>query len=56
MAYDIRPLDTIREKQEILAAAAKEGWIFVFEHCPLVAAARVIAVEKGYRLGDPVAL
>ena len=50
MAYDIRPLETIAEKKVILAEAARDQWIMVFEHCPHVAAARVTAAENGYRI------
>lgn len=56
MAYDIRPLETLAEKKAVLAAAAKERWVLVFEHCPLVAAARVEATDKGYRIADLVAV
>lgn len=55
MAYDIRPLDTIAEKQAILAEAARDRWVLVFEHCPLIAAGHVAATEKGYRVSEPVA-
>lgn len=54
MAYDIRPLDTIAEKKAILAEAAQNGWLLVFEHCPLTPAARVVRNEKGYQVGESV--
>ncbi|MBI2345867.1 MAG: MBL fold metallo-hydrolase [Deltaproteobacteria bacterium] len=56
MAYDIRPLETLAEKKAVLADAARNRWILAFEHCPLVAAARVEPTEKGYRIADVVAL
>jgi len=34
MAYDMRPLDTLNEKQVILEKAAAENWILFFEHDP----------------------
>lgn len=55
MAYDIRPLETLKEKREILKRAVKDNWILFFEHCPHVAAARVVdrGVER-YEVGDGV--
>ncbi|MBI4238848.1 MAG: MBL fold metallo-hydrolase [Deltaproteobacteria bacterium] len=55
MAYDIRPLVTIAEKQTILAEAVANGWILVFEHCPLIGTGTIIKTEKGYALGNAVA-
>lgn len=49
MAYDNFPLITMKEKREILTQAAEENWILVFEHCPLKAAARMEATDKGFR-------
>lgn len=54
MAYDIRPLATIAEKQAILAEAVAKGWILIFEHCPLVGAGTIAKTEKGYTLGQAV--
>lgn len=56
MAYDIRPLETIAEKKAILAEAAAAGWVMVFEHCPLVAAARMATTERGYGIAETIAL
>lgn len=56
MAYDIRPLETIAEKKAILAEAARDRWIMVFEHCPLMAAARIAQTEKGYGIAEPLPL
>lgn len=41
MGYDLRPLDTLREKKEVLKRAVEEGWILFFEHCPHMAAAKI---------------
>lgn len=41
MGYDLQPLVTVEEKREVLYHAAREGWILVFEHDPVTAAARV---------------
>ena len=48
MGYDNFPLITLEEKKKILKQAAKEKWILVFEHCPLMEAARVESTPKGY--------
>jgi len=52
MAYDVEPLDTIREKERLLADAAREGWTVVFEHDSEVATARVVETEKGFAAED----
>lgn len=41
MGYDLQPLVTVEEKREVLYHAARENWILVFEHDPVVAASRV---------------
>lgn len=52
MAYDNQPLVTLEEKRSLLQRAAAEHWILFFEHCPHLAAARVLPHEKGYCLGE----
>ncbi len=47
MAYDMRPLDTLREKAEILEQAVEENWVLFFEHDPRVECARLHRDEKG---------
>lgn len=47
MAYDHYPLDTLREKKEILGRAADENWILFFEHDPVIEACRVKVNDKG---------
>jgi len=37
MAYDLRPLLTLEEKQRLLAEAADKEWLLFFEHDPLTA-------------------
>lgn len=34
MAYDMRPLDTLKEKHKILNEAAEDNWVLFFEHDP----------------------
>ncbi|MCB0520746.1 MAG: MBL fold metallo-hydrolase [Lewinellaceae bacterium] len=47
MAYDIRPLVTLQEKEWLLENAAANGWILIFEHDPAEAFGRVEKDEKG---------
>ncbi|MDX1640041.1 MAG: MBL fold metallo-hydrolase, partial [Balneolaceae bacterium] len=32
MGYDMRPINTLEEKQEILETAVREEWYFFMEH------------------------
>jgi glyoxylase-like metal-dependent hydrolase (beta-lactamase superfamily II) len=48
MAYDLSPVDTVREKSELLAAAAREGWLLFLEHDSQVATCRVAVTDKGF--------
>lgn len=50
MSYDMRPLQTMVEKQEVLQNAANEGHILFFEHDPICEAALVENTEKGVRI------
>ncbi|MBF0320444.1 MAG: MBL fold metallo-hydrolase [Nitrospirae bacterium] len=54
MAYDLSPLVTVREKDEILSRAYKEGWIIFFQHDPEYTAVTVGKNEKGYSVGARV--
>ena len=56
MGYDLRPLVTLEEKRRLLSQAADEGWIMVFEHDPLLPAARLARTDKGILLGEAVSL
>lgn len=47
MGYDIRPLQTMIEKEYFLARAVLENWILVFEHAKSVEACTVKLDEKG---------
>jgi glyoxylase-like metal-dependent hydrolase (beta-lactamase superfamily II) len=47
MSYDIRPLDTLKEKKQLLEQAADEGHILFFEHDPVVECATVKRNEQG---------
>jgi len=53
MAYDVRPLVTINEKQAFLERAVDESWSLFFEHDPEVAVADVERTEKGIQAVRP---
>ncbi len=52
MAYDVRPLLTMQEKEQVLNRAAEENAILIFEHDPTYAAAVVEKTEKGVRIRE----
>ena len=47
MSYDIRPLDTLEEKEWLLSEAASKNWILFFEHDPVFEAATIKRNEQG---------
>ncbi len=47
MAYDMRPLDTLNEKEKLLNLAADNDWLLYFEHDPKIACARLVKDDKG---------
>ena len=47
MGYDIRPMQTLLEKESFLERAVNEKWILFFEHAKSVEACTVIKNEKG---------
>ncbi|MGZ4036915.1 MAG: MBL fold metallo-hydrolase [Bacteroidia bacterium] len=49
MAYDVRPLQTIVEKQDILKRALENNWLLFFEHDPVVECCTLKRTEKGIR-------
>lgn len=56
MAYDLRPLQTIEEKKNILPRAYEDGWILVLEHDPEVEAIKVTSSEKGFVVAETLLL
>jgi glyoxylase-like metal-dependent hydrolase (beta-lactamase superfamily II) len=50
MAYDTRPLDTMKEKEYILKQAAQNNWTLFFEHDPTIECGTVIQTERGIKL------
>ncbi len=56
MGYDVRPLDTMKEKNDILNMAVENNWVLYFEHDPFNEACTVQQTEKGIRLKEQVRL
>ncbi|MBL7933597.1 MAG: MBL fold metallo-hydrolase [Bacteroidia bacterium] len=49
MGYDMRPLNTIQEKETILKKAVENNWTLFFEHDPMIECATLEMTEKGIR-------
>ena len=49
MGYDLQPMETLKEKTNILPKAAEENWKLFFGHDPEVAFCSVINTEKGIK-------
>ncbi len=47
MGYDIRPLETLREKEELFKDAIAGNWILFLEHDPLTEAIRIGKDDRG---------
>ncbi|MGI4886435.1 MAG: MBL fold metallo-hydrolase [Janthinobacterium lividum] len=52
MGYDMRPLVTMAEKEAVLARAAAENWVLVFQHDHLTEACTVQQTERGVGLAE----
>jgi glyoxylase-like metal-dependent hydrolase (beta-lactamase superfamily II) len=52
MGYDIRPLDTMREREQFLRQAIAENYTLFFEHDLTVECAKVIQNDRGFQLGE----
>jgi len=50
MSYDLYPVQTLEEKRIILTEAAREEWLFIFEHDPIVTSGQVVMSERGFAL------
>lgn len=51
MAYDIRPLDTMTEKNLFLEEAVNNDYTLFFEHDLNIECGKVIQTERGFKLG-----
>ena len=54
MAYDIKPLVTVKEKEILLNKMHNEEWILFFEHDPLIQAAKVHRENNKYTMKEEV--
>jgi len=52
MGYDVRPLNTLKEKEEIYDFALEKRAVFIFEHDPENQAGLIHQTEKGVRLKE----
>ena len=52
MGYDIRPLDTMAEREAFLKEAVSENYLLFFEHDLSVECGRIEKTERSYKLGD----
>ncbi len=56
MAYDLFPMETLKEKKHILHQAVAENWLLIFEHDPDIQAGFVVQTEKGFALKEKIQL
>lgn len=56
MAYDVRPLETMKEKEQILERAFQENWLLFFEHDPKIELCSLQKTEKGIRMQETLKL
>lgn len=49
MGYDVRPLETLKEKELILKTALDNDWSLFFEHDPTIECIKLERTEKGIR-------
>jgi hypothetical protein len=56
MAYDVRPLVTLKEKTDTLERAAAEDWILFFEHDRAIECCTVEKTDRGVKLRETLTL
>ncbi len=56
MAYDTRPLETLKEKKLFLTEAQQKNYILFFEHDPAIECCTLQLTEKGVRSKEIFAL
>jgi len=56
MAYDIRPLVTLDEREVFLNNAFENNWTLMYEHDPKIECSTLIKTERGIRMGDVFSL
>ncbi|MES2514697.1 MAG: MBL fold metallo-hydrolase [Bacteroidota bacterium] len=50
MGYDMRPLNTLQEKELMLKQALENNWTLFFEHDPTIECCSLIRTERGIKL------
>ncbi len=56
MGYDMRPLNTLEEKERLLKEGAENNWMLFFEHDRINELCTLQQTEKGVRAGDVIRL
>lgn len=56
MGYDMRPLETLKEKESLLNKACDNNWLLFFEHDPHIECCTLERTEKGVRKKDTMLL
>lgn len=56
MGYDMRPLETLYEKDEILKQAIENNWLLYFEHDAKIECCSLQKTDKGIRMKDLIKL
>lgn len=56
MGYDMRPLDTLNEKQKVFSEAVENNWLLFFEHDRVNELGSLQQTEKGVRLNEIIKL
>jgi glyoxylase-like metal-dependent hydrolase (beta-lactamase superfamily II) len=56
MAYDTRPLETLKEKKEFITEAQQNDYVLFFEHDPLVECCNLKLTERGVRSNETFTL
>lgn len=56
MGYDMRPLETLKEKDKLLNEAVENNWVLFFEHDPSIECITLEKTEKGVRKKESLKL
>ncbi len=56
MGYDMRPLETLKEKKEVLEKAVEQNWLLYFEHDAQIECVSVERTEKGIRMKEKLVI
>lgn len=54
MGYDMRPLETLKEKKEILEKAVEQNWLLYFEHDKTIECVNLERTEKGIKAKEKI--